>query len=304
MKINYLIISMLLCTLQLTAQQTFKVTKSLDKEYTFKPGDVLKITGERTFIFIESADTDKVSASVEVISRYSNEKQAAQDLDKIKVRFQKKGKTLYYSNGIIIDNPDSKPKSNLKTILKLTVPNFAKIEVSNSYGEMTITGDVANISSTSQFSKLTTTSFRGALEIDSKYGTIKCLETDATLKITGNRTDLSLSSIRGSVDAKLKYGLVDITYSDKITSLNIEAEHAPITLIVPDQMSNNLTVNCKNCDIDIDNCQNIFDEKIGDGNHTILLGKNRVGNSKGSIKSKKEIIKIITTTSTTTYNNN
>ena len=302
MKINLLIISMLLCAWQLSAQQTFKVTKSLDKEYAFKPGDVLKITGERTFIYIESTDTDKVSASVEVISRYSDEAQAALDLDKIKVRFQKKGKTIYYSNGIVIDSPDAKPKSNLKTILKLTVPQYAKIEINNSYGEMTITGEVAYVSSISRFSKLSTTSFKGVLDIESKYGTIKCLDTDATMNIKGNRTDLSLSNIKGSLDAKLKYGLVDMTYSDKMTALNIEAEHAPITLLVPDKISNNVLVKCEKCDIDIDNCQNIFDEKIDGEMHIVLLGGNTNSKSQGSIKSKKETIKIITTNAiSTTY---
>jgi len=137
---------------QLIGQQTYKESKVFSKDYAYEQGEKIKITGERTFITIVTWDQNKVKAEVEVISRYSNQSQAKTDLEKIQVSFKKKGKTIYYSNALAIKSANDKPKANLKTILKLYVPETATIDINSSFGEILLDGTTEKLNIISQFS--------------------------------------------------------------------------------------------------------------------------------------------------------
>ena len=286
----------------LSAQQTFRETKSFSKEFAYKPGEEIKINGERTFISITRVQSNKVSAEIEVVSRYSDQVQATADLEKIKVRIDKKGKTIYYSNSLEINSPQDRPKSNLKTILKLYVPAYAEVEISNAYGELNLNGSIAKIKSTSQFCNTKCSEFNGDLEIESKYGSIECLNSNMVLKAKGNRSDLILTNTGGSIEAEVKYGSIDVSYSPYLDEIDIKGEHSPITIIVPEVLKASMVVKCKYCNINIDNCKNISDEKISNKEHVIFLEAPIKKKVKAILTSEKEDIKIITTNTFTNSN--
>ena len=279
----------------LSAQQTFRETKYFSKDLAYKPGEEIKISGERTFVTITSVNSDKVTAEVEVISRSKDQAQASVDLEKIKVRMQKNGGTIYYSNVLEINSPEDGPQSNLKTILKLYVPFYAKIEISNAYGELNLIGEIARVKSVSQFCKTVCSDYKGELELESKYGSIECLNSTMKLTANGNRSDLILTNTGGSIEAEIKYGSVDYSYSPDIELLDIKGEHSPMTVIVPEILTTNMVVKCKSCGINIDNCKSISDEKISNKEHVILLEAQDVKQVTATLTSKKEDIKIITT---------
>ena len=281
------------------SQRIYKESKILTESYSYSQGEKIQINGERTFITIENSDNNMVEASIEVISRYSDKAQAKADLEKMNIQFRKKGKTIYYSNALLIDGPKSKPKSNLKTILLLKVPSYAEVEVVNSYGELTVSGDIAEINIESKFCTTNVTEYSGDLDIISKYGTLNFSNSLANIKAEGNRSDLILNNIGGRIGADMKYGTIDITYSMETESIDIKSENAPITLILPEKLSNALTVQCDNCSVNTDSCNNTLDKRQNGDRKIVDINATRSDKSSSVIMSKKGEIKIITTTTIT-----
>lgn len=296
MKNYFIIILSFLIVGNSYCQQTYKESKNLTETFTYKKGDEIRINGERTFINITSTNSNEVSVEVEVISRYSDKVQAKNDLDKIKVQIRKKGKTILYSNALIIDDPKDKPKSNLKTILNITVPLSAKVRVVNSYGGLNLTGSIDDIRINSKFCVTEIVDFKGFLEIITKYGTIKSSNSGGKFRTVGTRSDLVLNKAFGQIEAHLKYGSLDATYSTETEKIDISAVHTPMTLILPEQLPKGLEVECIDCNIDIDNCNNILDEQLKGNKHTIVFNSKSQNELTGKVKSTKSDIKVITTT--------
>lgn len=300
---NYLIVILSILSIgSIFCQQTYKESKFFQESFSYKEGELIKVNGERTFVTIQSSEGNKVEANVEVISRYNDQSQAKADLEKMNVQFRKKGSTIFYSNALQINDPSSKPKSNLKTILHLKVPSYAQVEVINSYGGLSINGSIKYINVESKFCTTETNDFKGNFIINSKYGTIKCTNSVGKINAKGNRSDLMLSNTGGKIEADIKYGSVDITYSDGIELMKITSENAPITLIVPEKLSNGLGLQCDNCKIDTESCNNEIAQQRTDSSHNINIKGNKSKISSQNIKSKKGDIKIITTTTVSNSN--
>ncbi len=291
---------LLLFALQLSAQQTYKESKLFSKSYDYKEGEKIRVTGERTFITISVWPEDKVQAEVEVVSRSGNQAQAKVDLEKVKVSFQKKGKTIYYNNALRIQSEKDKPKSNLKTILHLYVPATAIMDVSSSFGEVTLDGAITELLLKSQFSNLGITHFDGKLEIESKYDKVECSDTKGSLNFKGNRTDLSLIRSENEITVRLDYGNLDIVQLQSSGLLSAETHHTPITLILPKDNRAGIELNCDGCDINMDNCNSITDEEIKKNRHKVKISN--TGNQNSRIESYQGDITIITTNSITTAN--
>lgn len=299
---NLILVIVFLCTVSLVyGQETFKESKLLTKELSYSVGEELQITGERTFIEIVEWDKNAVLAEVEVISRYKTQGQAKKDLEKVKVQFDKRGETIYYSNALNVKSASDKPKSNIKTILKLSVPSYSKIILKNSFGELNVTGTIASMNCNSQFSSSYITKYKGDFTINSKFGKIKIEGAIGSLQATGNRSDLSLIRVAGKVNAELSYGKLDVTCSDNAAGFDISTAYTPVTLIIPDNSKQGLDVSCSDCNIDTDSCSLKVDEENSKKAHSIKINAN---NSEGTarIKSKHEDITIISTNSLSNSN--
>lgn len=279
----------------LSAQKSYKETKTFVGDYDYNSGDKLKISGERTFIYLEVWDHNKVEAQVEVVSRYSNQSQALEDIEKIAVRFEKKGKTIYYNNALNIQSGKGKPKSNLKTILKLYIPKRANIEITNAYGEIHLNGDIGNLQIQSQFTSVHAKSLVAEAEVNVRFGEIEWDNCRGKAKIEANRTNLKIKNPEGVLETKIQYSELDLAYIDKVTNLKIEAEHSPITLLLSEDYNKPCKVECERCNVNIDSCSKIVDEKISGKKHEVyLVDKDKLT---GKIVSKHADVTIINTNS-------
>lgn len=295
-------ISLLFTMALVYGQETFKESKVFTKELSFKDGQEVNISGERTFIYITEWDKNIVKAEVEVVSRYKNQKQAQSDLKKVNVTFEKKGKTIYYSNALKIRSADDKPKSNLKTILRISIPSYAKVTIKNAFGELNVEGSVEELFCNSQFSSTYIKDYTGDLNIISKYGKIQCEDTNGKINVEGNRSDLSLVRVGGEVSAGLSYGKLDIAYGLKAVIFDISAEYSPVTLILPEDSKHRVNLSCNDCDINVDNCNRVADEKISRGKHNVIIGDESGVKTRSKISSRQENITIITTNSLSNSN--
>ena len=211
-------------------QETYKEVKSLSKSIAYESGETIDISGERTFINIQVSDQSKVTAEVEIIARYKDQNQAQSDLEKIQVVFEKRGNTIYFSNAIQIQDVADKPKSNIKTILKLTIPKFASVDIKNSFGDIAINGRIDKVNLESQFCTIGLTDYIGEFTMESKYDECKLINSKGSFNINSDKSDLSLDKVSGKVKADANFGKLDIIYGDNPIIYDIKSEYTPISI--------------------------------------------------------------------------
>ena len=254
----------------------------------YTAGDNIKIFGERTVINFQTWNENKVDAQIEIISKHEIKRQARRDLDVLNVVFEKKGKSITYSNSIQINENDEKPKSNIKVYLTLMVPENASLEVTNKFGEIIGTGTLSELEITSQFCTSVLDYYAGNMYLNTKYDDIKIEHSKGEFEIEGDRTDIKLLKVSGKVDLDLEFGSIDVTYSPLASRYSINSEYSPITIYLPSDLKVYQEYNCKNCLISTDR----FEKKIKKTNN-LILGSPKNSISRSKINSKSKDINII-----------
>jgi hypothetical protein len=276
-------------------QESFKEIKSLSKKLDYKEGATINITGERTFIYISTWDENYVEAEVEVISRYKDQKQAKADLELINVIFEKYGEDIFFSNAIQVTDVNNKPKSNLKTILNLKVPEYATLELKNSFGEIEVLGQMVSVSVVSNFCRNSFMDYSGDLSLKSKYDDVSIVNSEGQIKIEGNRSDMILTKVGGKVDLGLEYGALDMTYGSGNFIYDVKAKYTPITVYLSPGLEIYHEYECKNCTSITDNCNERISKSNSKKKDIVIMGD--VGNtSRSKIQSESENVTIISIT--------
>jgi len=275
--------------LLLGQDKTYKEIKSLEQTKACRSGDKLVINGERTFLKLRSWDKDLVQLNVQVISKHQNQSQALSDLEKIAVVFEKKGKQITYSNSIKINNPKDKPKSNLKVILELIVPEYLELDISNKFGQIDIQGNYKKISSNSQFTTLTIDGLDSNMSIGTEYGDATIENCTGTLNINSDRSNLTLKDINSQTEIDIKYGELEMYVANNKETQIIEAVFSPIIIHLPSPYKQELVLDCDECKIESNNDNYFSEKKIADDSQSATK-KGASGQLK--IESKIEDIKI------------
>jgi len=270
----------------------YKEIKTLKKEASYKKGGKILIKGERTFLVVKSWKKNHIQANIKVISRHVDQKQAKTDLEKINIVFEKKGKTLFYSNAIQVASAKDKPKSNLKVSLELFVPENALLEIENQFGKIEVEGVFNSVVSKSNFSKLLIHDFSGKAVLNTKYGDTNILQFDGPLSITADRSNLTLKDINGSLNLNIKYGELDLYYNENVGNQRIEGKYAPIKIHLPSDLRQDITLECHKCNILSNDKEQLSTEKK-EGEIATAIIKHKTANHIGTIKSEFEDITII-----------
>jgi hypothetical protein len=272
-------------------QETYKEVKSLTKSISYEAGEVIDISGERTFINIQVADQPDVSAEVEIIARYKEQNQAQDDLEKIQVVFEKRGNTIYFSNAIQIQDIADKPKSNIKTILNLKIPKYASVDIKNAFGDITIKGRIDKVNLESQFCTIEFTDYIGKLTMESKYDECKIINSKGSFNIDSDKSDLSLDKVSGKVKADANFGKLDIIYGDNPITYDIKSEYTPTSIYLSPRLDIFHDYTCKKCQLITEYCdENVSREASGKVNK-LTIGS--PSNSVSTIVAQSEDINII-----------
>jgi len=290
---NHLIITLLflLQASLIFGQETFKEVKSLSKTISYQSGEFINISGERTFINIQVADQSEVTAEVEIVARYKEQSQAQKDLEKIQIVFEKRGNTIYFSNAIQIEDIADKPKSNIKTLLNLTIPKYASVEIRNAFGDLAITGKIDKVDIESQFCTIELMDYSGDLKMESKYDECKLVNCKGEFNINSDKTDLSIEKVSGELIIDANFGKLDIIYGDNLINSEIRTEYTPISVYLSPRLEIYHDYTCRKCRFITNYCdENVIQESSGKVS-TLTLGAEGV--SKSKIVSLSEDINII-----------
>ena len=237
------------CTLGIAQGLTYKEIKTIEKNIPCTNKNKLSISGERTFLNLSSWNENYIKANINVISKFTDKDQASADLEKVNVVFEKNGKSIIYSNALRIKSPADKPKSNITVTVDLKVPNGMKVDITNAFGEIEISGKFEMIESQSDFSAINIYDFSGSTDIRTKYGDISVDGYNGEMNIKADRSNVTLENVTGKTEVEASYGELEIYYPRKSAFYNVNASYSPISLYIQEDFEEAIALTCKECSI-------------------------------------------------------
>jgi hypothetical protein len=237
------------CTLGVTQGLTYKEIKTIEKSIPCTNKNKLSITGERTYLKISSWNENYIKASINVISKFTNKDQASADLEKVNVVFEKSRKTIIYSNALRIKTPSDKPKSNITVTVDMRVPHGMKVDITNAFGEIEITGEYEMIESQSDFSEINIYDLSGSSDIRTKYGDISVDGYNGEMNIKADRSNIIMENVTGKMEVEASYGELEIFYPRRSAFYSVNTSYSPIALYIQEGFEEAIALTCKECSI-------------------------------------------------------
>ena len=244
-----MVLAFFCCTLGFAQGLTYKEIKTIEKSIPCTNKNKLTISGERTYLNLSSWNENYIKASINVISKFTDKDQARTDLEKVNVVFEKSGKSIIYSNALRIKSPADKPKSNITVTVDLKVPVGMKVDITNAFGEIEISGEFDMIESQSDFSAINIYEFSGSSDIRTKYGDITVDGYNGEMDIKADRSNVTLENVTGKTEIEASYGELEIFYPRKSAFYNVNASYSPISLYIQEDFEEAVALTCKECSI-------------------------------------------------------
>jgi hypothetical protein len=204
------------------------VTKTIKKDLKAS-NKTLIIKGEKSNINITSWDKDIYSVELRLISKSLNKKQAETDLNIVKYEITENSYDYLLKN-YFSSEKFAKVKSNLSVIYNIKVPNNCKLDISNIYGDISIT----NINSTSKisnsFGETHITSIKGNYALNAYYSDLYIKDVDLGINCNTDKSDIEMINVSGTILVKANYGKIDFSPGKGLLKLEIDAKRTAVFL--------------------------------------------------------------------------
>lgn len=206
---------------QVAAQDKIQVvTRTVTKTVSQTEIEGLTLKGEKANILVRKSDNNTIKVKLSLISKNPSRKTAEEDLKYCDYATEIRGNTLYLSNSFNLKSSYKEISSNLSARYEIDIPDGVTLDISNIYGDVTLSGIKAdqtvslnfgqlylkNIGGSihvhTTFSDITGEALNGPVKIESQNAGIKLTQVNSLLDITGKFGEINLSGINASVMVK------------------------------------------------------------------------------------------------------
>ena len=186
------------------------VTRTINKSIQWSPNMSLQITGERAEIYCTTHSQNTIDFKIEIIAENVDKRIAESDLRKMKWIDKVSGKTIYLRNYVEIARGETRPKSDLKVIYHIVVPEGCKVNIVNYFGKITISNIHSTLSIESKFCPINLKSISGIVDINSYLGDLSADNITGTLKFITDQSDIDINGVSGSLSIQSNLASIDI----------------------------------------------------------------------------------------------
>jgi hypothetical protein len=227
-KILYLIL-FLTTTGSISAQQkTQVVTRKIERTIAVKPGDRLEVKGEKARIKIESHAKNEILLEVRFTAKNPDQQMAEKELQYMRYGFQHRKNQVYINNYFVIPKNTKTVHSNLQVELILLVPANMQLQVSNYFGNTTISNHAGAINAISEYGVLSLNNLSGIITTNLNFSDLK-INNCGNIQITANNSDIEASGFSGRILMTGENSDIEIQSSGTISG-NIQVKNGNIRI--------------------------------------------------------------------------
>lgn len=207
------------------------VTKVITKTIPYTTGKNIKIVGEKAEISVQSWEKNFISLKLSLIAKHPIRKTAEEDLKFIDYKVADEKNEISITNFFTQKAGYKDINSNLSAKIELFVPAECNLNITNLYGSISLNTVNGKLYIDLSFTQLTMSAIKGLVNIKSHYGDIDAENVEAQLEVKSDMADLSFRNHSGTSNFESNYGQINIQPSNKISTLNINADRTGVDII-------------------------------------------------------------------------
>lgn len=207
------------------------VTKAITKSIPYTTGKSIKIVGEKAEISVQSWDKNFISIKLSLIAKHPNRKTAEEDLKYIDYKVADEKNEISITNYFSQKSGYKDINSNLSAKIELLVPTECNLNITNLYGSITLNTINGKLYVDLSFTQLTMSAVKGLVNIKSHYGDIDAENVEAQLEVKSDMANIAFRNLSGTSSFEGHYGQISILPSNKISTLNINADRTNVDII-------------------------------------------------------------------------
>ena len=199
-------------TLALPLALTAKITRTVEKTFTVKPGGSLKATTEGGDITVQTADAGEVRIVAKEAIRASSEKEADELLTKLDLTFEQKG------DDVTVESKYEKMSAGfhfgswppVQVSFVITVPKSYNLNLHTSGGDIGVASVTGNVRARTSGGDLKFARIDGELDAATSGGDVSLVEGTARAKLTTSGGDIRVERAGGPTEVSTSGGNINL----------------------------------------------------------------------------------------------
>jgi hypothetical protein len=180
----------------------------------------LKVINAHGDVKIQGTDDEKLTISFEKTIWRSNEEQAKEVADELKMIIDKDAQQLTIST-----NRSNFRRRNFRTNFKISLPLGTDVDVKNSYGTVK-TVMVGNTNIKNHHGRIIASEIAGELFIDNSYKDIEVESVQSNCQIEGEHADVFVNGVKGKTQIDHRYGKVRL--ENILQDVKVKGSHSAV----------------------------------------------------------------------------
>lgn len=206
------------------------ITKSIVKEFEYS-GETFVIQGEKSNINIQRWNAKKIKIEIKLIAKNPIESKAKRDLDVMHYSFQNDNRFIRVNN-YFKSNEITDITSNLSIEYSIYIPNKCNIQLINLYGSVSISNIETSGNINNSFGSVVLNNIIGSLTVDLHFADLNVNGLSGLVTIKTKNSDIQLHKISGDYKLNATYGSIEITSTEKLNNLTINAQRTSVSIII------------------------------------------------------------------------
>lgn len=202
------------------------VTRTVTKVTDIADITGITIKGEKANITFRKSASTQIKVKLLLVSKNLSRKTAEEDLKYCDYSMESRGSILFLSNGFNAKNNFKEISSNLSARYEIEVPDGLSINISNIYGDVTLSGIRANQNISVNFGQIYLKNIGGNIVVRTTFSDITGEVLNGPLKIESQNAGIKLSQVNDILNVSAKFG--EINLSDVNSSVTIKGDMTKI----------------------------------------------------------------------------
>lgn len=229
-----LVLSGLLTKAQAPAgRRVLVATRTVERTLACPAGTVVRIQADKATVRVQGWDQPTVRVVLHLSARHPERATAEKDLAAAQYRITQQASAIDLVNYVALPAGAPAPGSDLRADYTVLMPAANALQVTNSYGQTSLTGLSGRQKLTQNFGQVTLHQLRGSLDATVQYADLTGTDLQLAFVCQAEKSALLLKTMGGSCAIRNRYGSIRLEPTDELTSVIIDAERTEITLLAP-----------------------------------------------------------------------
>jgi hypothetical protein len=217
----------------LRAQQRVQVvTKTVEKQLDYQPGEVIRVEGEKATIAVTGWSGKGVKVVLKLVAKAPTQETARRELDFQRYILQKHKQSIHLKNYFVLPKGRKALNALLLAEYEIWVPQQATVTITNRYGNVHVTGTTGRTTVSVKYGNTTLDAVGGDGQYTSYFGDFTARNSSGTTRARLSHTKTSIEGLSGEADFENTLSDISISGLKGVKALRIQASKSDISLSV------------------------------------------------------------------------